>query len=112
MYPDDTTRLRHMFDAAKEAVSFVADKQRADLDDDRQLVLALTKCIEIIGEAASRIGEEARDRWPDIPWPQITGMRNRLIHAYYSIDLDILWDTVVTNLPPLIVALARISHGG
>jgi uncharacterized protein with HEPN domain len=108
MYPNDDTRLRHMRDAAKEAIAFTADKKRSDLDLDRQLVLALTKCIEIIGEAASNISEETRKRCPAIPWPQITGMRNRLIHAYFDVDLDILWDTAVHNLGPLVADLEKV----
>jgi uncharacterized protein with HEPN domain len=101
-----------MRDAAREALAFVSGKDRSDLDTDRQLVLALAKCIEIIGEAASRISAETRGRCADIPWPQITGMRNRLIHAYYDIDLNILWDTVNCNLPPLAAALERAISAG
>ena len=107
MYADDTTRMRHMHDAAKEAVAFASGKNRSDLDTDRQLVLAVAKCIEIIGEAASMISGETQGRYPDIPWPQITAMRNRLVHAYFDIDLNILWDTVTHNLPPLIATLQR-----
>jgi len=99
-----------MREAAKEAVAFAEGKQRSDLDPDRQLVLALTKCIEIIGEAASNISEGTIQRHPNIPWPQIKGMRNRLIHAYYDVDLDILWDTVVHNLIPLVAELEKMSR--
>jgi uncharacterized protein with HEPN domain len=108
MYPDDATRLRHMRDAAEEALAFVEGKQRDDLDADRQLVLALTKCIEIVGEAASQITVQTKQQCADIPWRQIVGMRNRLIHAYFNVDLDILWDTVVHNLLPLLDALEKI----
>ena len=108
MYPDDATRLRHMQDAAREAISFVAGKQRSDLDTDRQLVLALCKCIEILGEAASQISADTRQRYPSIPWAQIVGMRNRLIHAYFHVDLDIVWDTVGHNLTPLVLELEKI----
>ena len=108
MYPDDATRLRHMRDAAKEALAFAEGRQRENLDTDRQLVLALTKCIEIVGEAASQITVETRDRCPDIAWPRIIGMRNRLIHGYFNVDLDIVWDTVVHNLRPLVAELEKI----
>ena len=108
MYQDDSARLRHMRDAAKEAVAFVQGKDRGDLHTDRQLVLALVKCIEIVGEAASRITSETRDRHPNIPWSRIIGMRNRLIHAYFDVDIDIVWSTVVHNLTPLAAELENL----
>ena len=77
------------------------------------LVLALVKSIEIIGEAASRVSAEARAEVPAIPWQQMVAMRNRLIHAYFDVNLDILWDTVQTELPPLVVELDRaLTPGG
>ncbi len=88
MRKDDITRLRHMLDAAREARSFAAGKSRSDLDADRKLALAIIKDIEIIGEAASKVSQEARESHPAIPWLDIINMRNRLIHAYFDIDLD------------------------
>ncbi|MCH9046907.1 MAG: DUF86 domain-containing protein [SAR324 cluster bacterium] len=112
MLPEDRERLRHILDAAKEAMSFVANRTRADLDTDRMLTLALVKEIEIIGEAAHRMSEDARGENPQIPWPQIIGMRHRLVHLYFDIDQDVLWDTVAENLPPLIAALEKILPSG
>lgn len=97
-----------MFDAAKEATSFIQEEKRASLDADRKLVLALMKSIEIIGEAATKITKECRDDFSQIPWPNIIGMRNRLIHAYFDINLDILWKTVTEDLPTLIDDLEKI----
>ena len=91
-----------MLDAATEALNFVADRQKHDLASDRQLALALIKEIEIIGEAASRISAETREQNPDIPWAAIVGMRNRLIHAYAEIDLDVVWSAVEKDLPRLV----------
>jgi len=70
--------------------------------------LAIIKDIEIVGEAASRIGENTRSTYPEIPWADIVGMRNRLIHAYFDINLDLVWNTVTANLPPLVDQLSRI----
>lgn len=81
MRKDDEIRLRHMLDAAHEALSFVRGRKRCDLDNDRQLVLALIKDIEILGEAATRVLEPTRRDLPEIPWEQIVGMRNRLVHG-------------------------------
>jgi uncharacterized protein with HEPN domain len=97
-----------MLDTAREAESFSRNKSRKSLDTDRKLALALVKCIEIIGEAAAQISNESREALPQIPWSDIIAMRNRLIHAYFDINLDILWKTVIEDLPPLISELEKI----
>ena len=104
----DEVRLRHMFDGANEALSFAKDKSRPDLDGDRQLTLCLVKCIEIIGEAATKITAETRGIYPEIPWGEIVTMRHRLIHGYFDIDLDRVWDTITDDLPPLVKHLSFI----
>jgi len=102
MNESDVIRLRHMLDAAREALSFIAGRSTEDLSRDRMLLLALVKEIEIIGEAASRISDESRKALPRIPWPKIIAMRNRLIHAYADVDLSIVWDTLTGALPELL----------
>lgn len=107
-------RLRHMLDHAREAVAMAAGKTRKDLDTDRKLNLALVRLLEVVGEAASRTPTDERTHYPDIPWAQIVGLRNRLIHGYDSVDFDILWQIVTHDLPSLILALEQIvpSNGG
>ena len=105
---DDALRLRDMLAAANEAQTFIAEKSEDDLTDDRQLTLALLKCIEIIGEAAARVGKDAQSSNPGIPWADIIGMRNRLIHAYFDIDLALLWSTLTIDLPILVQELERV----
>jgi len=95
-------RIQHMLDAANEATSFIKNRTREDLNDNRLLTLALTKSIEIIGEAANHVDIATREKFSDIPWNDIVGMRNRLVHGYYDIDLDRVWDTLTDDLPPLI----------
>ena len=112
MPKDDLVRLWHMLDAAREAVSFSAGKSRSDLDTERMLVLSLVKCLEIIGEAASRVSAAYQDRHPEIPWLDIIGMRHRLIHAYYDVNLDIVWRTVTDDLPPLVATLEELVQPG
>jgi uncharacterized protein with HEPN domain len=102
---DVTVRLRHMIDHGREAVEMVRGRVRGDLDTDRQFNLALVRLLEIVGEAASRMTAEDCVPYPDIPWPQIVGLRNRLIHGYDDVDLDILWQIIVQDLPPLIATL-------
>jgi len=104
----DEVRLRHMLDAVRDAVSFATGTQRDTLDTNRMLTLSLVKCIEIVGEAAGRISDEVRKRDPQIPWRDIINMRHHLIHAYYDVNLDIVWETVTVDLPPLIASLENI----
>ena len=101
MNQDDDIRLKHMLDAAEEAIGFAEGRSRTDLDHDRMLVLAIMKDIEIIGEGASKLSYEFRSLYPEIPWSRIIGMRNRLTHAYFDINLNVLWHTVTVNLPAL-----------
>ena len=107
MRKHDEVRLRHMIEAAREAVSFIHGRVRGDLDSDRQLLLSLVKDIEIVGEAAAQISESTRSELANVPWPRIVAMRNRLVHAYFSINIDIVWKTVQEDLPTLIDQLER-----
>lgn len=111
MHRDDEIRLRHMLDAAEDALSFAVGTEREDLDKDRMLALALVRSIEIIGEAGARVSAEGRAEAPQIPWVEIVAMRNRLIHAYFDVDLDIVWETVQNDLPPLVATLKSILFG-
>jgi len=108
---NDAVYLRHMLDYAREALELLEGKTRADLGSTRLLQLGLVRLVEIIGEAAARVSQEERSRRPAIAWNVIIGMRNRLIHAYDRIDLDVLWDTVRDDLPPLIAELERALQG-
>jgi uncharacterized protein with HEPN domain len=105
---DDLIRLRHMLDHAVEAVEMVQGRTRGDLDRDRQLNLALVRLLEIVGEAASKVSNEFRSLHPSIPWVEISGLRNRLIHGYDAVDFDILWEILHHDLPPLIMDLRLI----
>jgi uncharacterized protein with HEPN domain len=106
---ESSAKLRHMLEHAREAVTMLSGKSRDELTRDRQLNLALVRLLEIIGEAASRVSVEERDRYPDIPWYQIVGLRNRLIHGYDSVDLEVVWQIVHEDLPPLIEFLEKID---
>jgi uncharacterized protein with HEPN domain len=112
MLKPDIVRLQHMVDAANEALSFVAQKSRTDLATDRALALALVKSIEIVGEAASKVSRELRSQSPEIPWTDIVAMRNRLIHSYFDVNLDIVWQTVTVELPPLVKQIQELLATG
>lgn len=101
----DRIRLLDMRDAAREALSFVVGRKQDHLSSDRMLLLALCKSIEIIGEAAGRVSPETRSAITGIPWVEVVGMRNRLIHGYSQVNRDIVWNTTVNALPALIEAI-------
>lgn len=94
MRKDDLVRLRHTSGAAREAITFCDGRTRADLDSDRMLLLSIVKDIEILGEAATQLTDEVRKELSGFPWDDIVGMRHRLVHAYFRINLDIVWQTV------------------
>jgi uncharacterized protein with HEPN domain len=106
--PEDRVRLRHMLDAALEIQQYVQSSTREDLNRDRKLVHSLVRPLEIIGEAASQVSKELREGVPEIPWSILISMRNRLIHAYFSINLDIVWSTSTEDIPTLIEELTRL----
>jgi len=110
---DDRVRLQHMLDYAREAVGMIEGKERADLYHERMLELSLVRLVEVIGEAAGRVTSEGREKYGGIPWSHIVGMRNRLTHGYDRVDLDVLWNTIEYDLPPLIAELEKVvgSHG-
>ena len=98
-----------MIDAAESAMNFVAGRQRGDLESDRMLQFALVRAIEILGEAASKVTVETRTANAGIPWNAIISMRNRLVHAYFDIDTDILWVAATTELPALLALLKPVA---
>ena len=106
--PEDKVRLRHMLDAALEIRQYTRSAKRQDLNQDPKLVHSLVHLFEIIGEAANQVTYELRQETPDIPWAVIIGMRNRLIHAYFDIDLDVVWSTSDKDIPMLITELRKL----
>ena len=112
MSPDDVIRFRHMAEAAESALRFCQGRTRADLETDDMLRFALTRAVEIIGEAATKVSMDARNQSSGIAWPAIVGMRNRLVHAYFDVDSDILWTTVTERLPSLLRELNLILSRG
>ena len=105
---DDKVSLNDMLSHATEAVELLGGSSREEFSADRMLQLALTRLVEIVGEAANRVSSRTQARRPEIPWLRIAGMRNRLVHGYDVMDIDLLWDTITTDLPPLIEALQVI----
>ena len=104
---DDLTRIRHMRDASKEILEFTIGSSQSSFAANRMLQLAVVKDLEIIGEAANNVSTECQEKYPYILWRAMVGMRNRLVHAYFGINLDVIWQTVQQDLPPLLNSLER-----
>ncbi len=104
----DRILLRHMLDAALKAKHFIQGRSRGELDSDEMLALAVIRLLEVMGEATRGLSQEVKDKNPQIPWKQIAGTRDRLIHGYFDVDLDIICNIVSRDLPPLIEELEKI----
>ncbi len=103
--PDDRVLLADMADHARRAIGACHDRRREEMETDLTLAAALERFIEVIGEAASKVSPAARERLAGVPWAEIIGMRNRLIHGYASVDHDVVWMVVRRDLPVLVAAL-------
>jgi uncharacterized protein with HEPN domain len=108
LHDADRNRILHMLEAAQQAVLFIQGRSRSDLDSDAQLRLALLRSLEVLGEAAARVSAELREAHPEIPWRKVANTRNRLIHAYFDVNLDIVWSTVCVAVPDLVPKLERL----
>ena len=105
---DDSAYLLDMLLAARDALSFSEGMSLDDFVRDRRTQLSVLKSVEIVGEAASQVSDDGRRKSPDIPWREIVGMRNRLVHVYFDIDLPLVSDTVRHDLPDLIDRLEPV----
>jgi uncharacterized protein with HEPN domain len=108
MPPDDRGRLEHIVDALNSAIRFTQGRSREDVDKDDMLTFALTRALEIVGEAATRVSAETREQHPQIPWEDIIGMRHRLVHAYYDVNHDILWSTATQDAPEMLAQVKAV----
>ena len=104
----DRLHLLHMRDAAQWARDGAIGHSRNDLDTDRHFQLGLVKAVELVGECASRISDELRAQQPHIPWTKIISMRNVLVHNYWRVERDTVWNVVHNDIPALITELERL----
>ena len=115
MRPEGRTAsfLADMQEHAQFAVTFVAGSNRSESEADRRMQFAVVRALEIVGEAAKMIPDEIRAMAPNIPWKQITAMRDKLIHHYFGVDLEIVWLSVTKDVPVLVdeftVLLAKLN---
>lgn len=93
--------LNDILENIKDINVFIADIDYDDLKSDKKTQYAVIRCLEVIGEAAKKISDNSRIKYPAIPWQEISGMRDKLIHDYFGIDLETVWDTIKEDLLPL-----------
>jgi uncharacterized protein with HEPN domain len=110
MLPEDRIRITHMRDACESVNRFIEGKSAPDLAANQMLQFALVRAIEMIGEAAGRVSEDVQKAAPEIPWLEAVGIRNRLVHAYFDVDLGILWQTAVESVPQLQDRLEKLLN--
>ena len=108
MKENDRIRIHHIIDAAQEELSFVRNVDQENFSNNRMMILSVIKEIEIIGEAVSKISDEIKLMYSDVPWEDIVGMRNRLIHGYFDVDVKLVWNTTKIDPPPLVSSLEAI----
>jgi uncharacterized protein with HEPN domain len=104
----DVVYLRHIRDAAHQIQGYVQGVSESEFRDDEMLQDALIRQLSIIGEAAGQLSEETRKDAPSIPWTDVYGMRNKLVHDYFGVDLEAVWDTVQRDLPSLLDAVETL----
>ena len=104
----DRLRLRHMLDAAEKIVAFTEGVSASDFRANEEKQLAIVRLLEIVGEAANGLSDELKGQHTKIPWSQITATRNRLIHGYFDVDLEVVWRIVSEDIPALVERLRAI----
>jgi uncharacterized protein with HEPN domain len=100
--------LRDMLENAQRAIQFTKGMSYEVFAKDDKTVYAVIRAVEIIGEAAANIPEEVRSKYPNVPWREVKGMRNKLVHQYFGINMEVVWQTIHEDLPMLIKELKDI----
>lgn len=100
--------LKHILLECNYLINEVNDNTIEDLISNERLNRAVCRSLEIIGEASSKIHPDLKQKYPSIPWRELTDIRNKIIHHYFGVDYDIIWDTITNDIPSLKIAIAAI----
>ncbi len=100
--------LRDMLDAAEKVRNFVAGMQYEDFMADEKTLFAVVRALEIIGEASKKVPKPVRDKYPELPWRVMAGTRDRLVHEYFGVDREVVWQTLREDIPQLIPVLRKL----
>ncbi|MFC1682100.1 DUF86 domain-containing protein [Nanoarchaeota archaeon] len=105
---DDLIFIKHILESINAIEEFSKDIDKKELKSNRLKQSAIVREIEIIGEATKNISDSLKDKYPEIPWREISGTRDKIIHNYFGVDLNIIWDIIKLNLPVLKKQLSNI----
>ena len=101
MEKDNQVYLRHIYDAIERIEDYTKDIKKAQFKENKMMQAAVIREIEIIGEASKRINEEFKLQYTQVPWKQMAGMRDKVIHDYFGVDIEIVWNTINKDIPLL-----------
>lgn len=100
--------LRDMLENAQLAIRFIQGMDYETFSRDNKTVYAVIRAVEVIGEAAANVPDEIRSKYPSLPWRDIRGMRNKLVHQYFGINMEVVWQTIQEDLPMITGELENI----
>jgi uncharacterized protein with HEPN domain len=106
----DEIRLRHILDAISFIEKFSLAKQKDDLYEDYMYRFSIERQLEIIGEAANNLSPTLKEKYENVPWPQIISFRNFIVHEYFGLDLELVWAVLVIHLPPFKAQVEEILN--
>lgn len=100
--------LEDILDNAQKAIRFIEGINFKDFKKNEEKIFAVIRALELIGEAAKQIPKSIQSKSPKVPWEEMSGMRNKLVHEYFGVDLKVVWKTLKKDIPPLIEEIERI----
>jgi len=101
--------INDLIEACEDILSFTKGMSYSDFAGDKKTINAVIRSLEVIGEASKKLPVSFRNNYPDIPWKQMAGMRDKLIHEYFGIDKQMVWQVVERHIPDILILIKEIS---